>query len=72
MAEAVAAGIGHALRIEAAITPRAVPDRLLALRLGGDHRAEKQADRGTGGRRTCAVATAMIMVVMMVLHLDEQ
>ena len=79
MPEAVAAHISHAAGVETAVALRAVFDRLLALRLVGDHRTEKKANRCAGRNRagvsttaTATVTMATTATVAMPLHLHDQ
>ena len=79
MLGAIVASISHGGGIKTAVALRAVFDRLLALRLVGDHRTEKQADRCAGRDRagvsttaTATVTMATTATVAMALHLHDQ
>ena len=71
MPQTIATEISHAAEIVAAITPHAVIDPLLALRLGRDNGAENHTANNTG-RNPGAVSTAAVAMPAPMLHLNDQ
>ena len=70
MPQTVAADIGHAAGIVAAIAPHAVFDPLLSLRLSRDDSAENDAANDTG--RNCGTISATVAMPAPVPYLNDQ